>query len=133
MLRDALLILAVSPQLLKLEWWSLNRELDEARRTDIHGMVSEAEIEDAAQTFGEPSRDDSDEMMVEFLAREEEAELDALLSMLPESSEPAFSGPTRPESPHWSDDEDYDTLFADYLAGDSCSRTDGGGTGMDMS
>lgn len=56
-------------------------------------------------------------MMVDEIEQQEEAELDAILSALPETT----SSQTRPGSPHlYSDDDDYDAIFMDFIS----SQTD---------
>ena len=114
--------------MLKLEWWSLNREFQQARDADVEGIVSEAEIEDAAQLQQEqqqpgssmPHNDEDAMMMVDEIAQHEEAELDALISS--QSEDPSSSYPRRPDSLHLSDDEDYDALFMDFLSQDTRSE-----------
>ncbi len=122
-------------QLLKLEWWSEEREFLQARNADIQGFVSEAEIEDAAQfpkhLESVPS-DISDEMMVDAIAREEEAELDALVSSF--SQEPPSSTATAQlDSGPLSDDEDYDALFMDFVEEQDVHQENDPFGGMDMS
>jgi hypothetical protein len=70
----------------------------------------------------QPPSEDLDEMMVDSHAREEEAELDAMLSMYeaPSSSQ----APARPDSPCLSDDDDYDSLFMDLLSQQGQSSQD---------
>jgi len=57
-------------------------------------------------------------MMVDAIAREEEAEIEALLSSMPMPPPPPTDGDGdrdmyegRPESVYFSDEEDYDALF----------------------
>jgi len=58
-------------------------------------------------------------MMVDEIEQQEEAELDALFSALPETS----SSQTRPESPHlYSDDDEYDAIFMDFISSQSEER-----------
>ncbi len=104
----------------------------------MQGVVSEPEMEDAAwrelRQGGEPMwmPDAADEMMVDAIAEEEEAELEALISSIPP---PAAAESSRPPSLHLSDDEDYDALFADYLAqqGDREAPQSGSAADVDMS
>lgn len=121
-------------QLLKLEWFSMDRDLRLAKNTDQEGVVSEAEIEDAAQLQEPPKQeappDDLDDMMVDVLEHEEEAEIDALISSMP--TEPSSSNALRPDSPQWSDDEDYDALFMDFISQDDTQEIVSSGQ-MDMS
>lgn len=133
----------IRDQLLKLEWFSLNREIQHARNADLDGLVLESDIEDAARlrdevmskprglplpqqlrhgTDGEGDVDmDADAMMVDMLEQEQQAELEALVSSMPDANQQqhaAFlsSSSRSPDSPHWSDDEDYDALFEDYIS-----------------
>ena len=86
--------------------------------------MSENEIDDAAQLqpkessvlVSQLSQHDEDEMMVDEIAQQEEAELDALISSQPQ--EPSSTYPRRPDSLYLSDDEDYDALFMDFLSQD---------------
>ncbi|KAK0727041.1 hypothetical protein B0T26DRAFT_737864 [Lasiosphaeria miniovina] len=110
-------------ELLKLEWVRLNRELRQAKHSDTACMVSEGEIEDEpAQQLQphlqnnnqNPAIDDVDALMVNAIEQQEEAELNALLSSLPDESPNRQS---RPWSPHFFlDDDDYDGLFMDFLS-----------------
>ncbi|KAK3365727.1 hypothetical protein B0T24DRAFT_397142 [Lasiosphaeria ovina] len=110
-------------ELLKLEWVRLNRELRQAKHSDTACMVSEGEIEDepALQLHPHfqnhnrnPAVDDVDALMVDAIEQQEEAELDALLSSLPEESQNRQSQPGSPC--FFSDDDDYDGLFMDLLS-----------------
>lgn len=124
---------SLNAQLLKLEWFSLNKDLRQAKNTDLDGVVFESDIEDAARLREEVMRKplraleivpeasagqetdaevDADEMMVDLLEQEQQAELEALMSSIP----PETSAMKPPDSPHWSDDEEYDALFMDYLS-----------------
>ncbi|CAK7227112.1 hypothetical protein SEUCBS140593_006468 [Sporothrix eucalyptigena] len=157
-------------ELQKLEWWSLERELRQARESDVMSMLTEQDIEDAADWMASPSsslpsssmpsfydhcddmagdmntdharRHDSggmyydraaneeedeeamDERMVDLLAMEEEAEMEALIaSMEAENAQGAhaeghMTPPERPASTIYSDDEDYDAIFSEMLSGE---------------
>lgn len=65
----------------------------------------------ASQSMGEVDMD-MDEMLVDMFEQEQQAELEA--------TEAEMSGPAQsdrpPGTPHWSDDEDYDAIFMDYLS-----------------
>lgn len=80
---------------------------------DIDGLVFNDELEDIAENPREV-QEETDDMMVDAIAREEEAELDAMLALLDTASSP--QAPRRPDTPSLSDDEDYDTLFMDMLS-----------------
>lgn len=131
------------PQLLKLEWSSLNRDLEQARNADLDGVVFESDIEDAARLREEVMRKsprslleaipevsasleagvDADAMMVDMFEQEQAAEFEALMSSMAarqQQRQQGSSGP--PGSPHWSDDEDYDALFMDYLSQEQQSQ-----------
>jgi hypothetical protein len=60
--------------------------------------------------------DDIDDMMVDVLAREEEAEIEALLSSMPTDTDMEGCESARPESPHFSDEDDYDALFMEFVS-----------------
>ena len=99
----------------------MNREYQQAKDADVEGFVSDAEIEDAATLQLEqpevPMTQHEDEMMVDEILQQEEAELDALI--LSQSESPSSTYPLRPDSPQLSDDEDYDLLFMDFLSQES--------------
>ncbi|KAI1418473.1 hypothetical protein F5Y13DRAFT_184113 [Hypoxylon sp. FL1857] len=97
---------------LKLEWSILERQRRQQKNTDLDGMMFEDEIEDFVELQRE-TQQDPDDMMVDVIAQEEEEELNAMLSMYEaQSSQP----PAGPASPAISDDEDYDSLFMDFLS-----------------
>ncbi|KAI1162791.1 hypothetical protein F5B18DRAFT_359370 [Nemania serpens] len=98
---------------LKLEWHVLNRRRRQEKDMDIDGLVFNDELEDIAENPREV-QEETDDMMVDAIAREEEAELDAMLALLDTASSP--QAPRRPDTPSLSDDEDYDTLFMDMLS-----------------
>lgn len=129
--------------MLKLEWFSLNKDLRQAKNADLDGLVFESDIEEAARlreeeeaaaaasssaavpwgTAGE-SNPDADEMMVDTLEREQRAEVEEYEAMMASIRD---GGADRqlwgqqheqkpPDSPHLSDDDDYDALFMDYLS-----------------
>ncbi|KAI0473253.1 hypothetical protein GGR56DRAFT_677266 [Xylariaceae sp. FL0804] len=104
---------------LKLEWAVLSRQWRRQKEADIDGIVFEYEIEDApvAAAAGETTREPADDdVMADAMAQEEEAEMDAMLSMLEVRSPPLREAPAaRPDSPSWSDDDDYDSLFRDMI------------------
>lgn len=108
-------------QVLKLEWSTLDRRWREQKDTDLDGLLFEHEIDDIPEEIEQPDEmlyQDTDDMMVDTIAQEEEAELDAMLSLYEEqSSASASQAPARPQSMSWSDDEDYDSLFQDLLSG----------------
>ncbi|OAA66614.1 hypothetical protein SPI_01190 [Niveomyces insectorum RCEF 264] len=156
-------------ELEKLEWWSLERERRQAKEADIQSMVTEHDIEDAADWMWLSSssslsataaaaaasssslsagrayyhnadddedednagEDDEEQRMADRLAMEEEAELEALIASMEAEGQPepaAFgtdvlrqshndeSAPARPNSTLFSDDGDYDELFAELLS-----------------
>lgn len=80
---------------------------------DLDGIMYDDELEDIAENVFE-AQAETDDMMVDAIAREEEAELDAMLSLLDTSSSPQT--PKQPSTPSLSDDEDYDSLFMDILS-----------------
>ncbi len=100
------------PQLLKLEWWSEERAFRQLKNADIDGIVSEAEIDDALEIAAKPklvsNHASDDEMMVDAMAQEEEAELEALISSLSQQ-QPQPSRQTQTD-----DDDDFDEEFMDF-------------------
>lgn len=142
-------------QLLKLEWFSLNKDLQQAKNADLDGLVLDSDIEDAARLReevmskaralgGSPEAGasqsrgdvdmDMDEMLVDMFEQEQQAELEAMEAVM---SGQAMTD-RMPGTPHWSDDEDYDAIFMDYLSQEQhedCSHSqDVAGEGeMDLS
>ncbi len=107
---------------LKLDWWSLNRELRDAKDADPEGFVSEAQIDDAAdfhpgEHLPDAWRMQMDEAMADVLAQEEEAEFESLIASMANDASPAQEA-TPAKSPRLSDDGDYDALFMDLLSQD---------------
>ena len=110
--------------MLKLEWWRLNREMQEAKEEELARFGTDAEIEEAARLQEEMADavfssdgDGDDDMMIDDIARAEEAEIEALLSSMPHTppSSNQMVDP-RTDSPSFSDDDDYDSLFMDFAA-----------------
>ncbi len=99
-------------QALKLEWHVLNKQRRQEKDMDLDGFVFDDELEDIPENPYE-LLEETDDMMVDAIAQEEEAELDAMLSLLDTNSSQV---PQRPGTPSLSDDEDYDTLFTDMLS-----------------
>ncbi|KAI3334251.1 hypothetical protein F4824DRAFT_502330 [Ustulina deusta] len=97
---------------LKLEWHVLNKQRRQEKDMDLDGFVFDDELEDIPENPYE-LLEETDDMMVDAIAQEEEAELDAMLSLLDTNSSQV---PQRPGTPSLSDDEDYDTLFTDMLS-----------------
>lgn len=135
-------------ELLKLEWFSLNKDLRQAKNADLDGLVFESDIEEAARLREEEeaaaaaaaasssaavpwgtaglSNPDADEMMVDTLEREQRAEVEEYEAMMASIRDGGSDGlqwgqqheQKPPDSPHLSDDDDYDALFMDYLSQD---------------
>ncbi|KAK2615704.1 hypothetical protein N8I77_002440 [Diaporthe amygdali] len=127
-------------ELLKLEWFSLNKDLQQAKNADVDGLVFESDIEEAARLREEAAaasslagtsraaqglrKPDADEMMLDMVEQEQRAEVEEFEAMMASIQD---SGPDGqqwgqqheqkpPDSPHLSDDDDYDALFMDYLS-----------------
>ncbi|KAI1850582.1 hypothetical protein JX265_004292 [Neoarthrinium moseri] len=101
-------------EVLKLEWSALDRRRRQLKDSDIDGFVFEDELEDIPEMPGAYVQDEpmDHDMMVDSHAQDEEAELEAMLSAFEsQSSRP----PVRPDSPSLSDEDDYDSLFMDFL------------------
>ncbi|KAK3307960.1 uncharacterized protein B0T15DRAFT_490569 [Chaetomium strumarium] len=115
-------------ELLKLEWYRLNRERLQARDAELDEYLAamdadlvaqeEAELrriweqqqlQQQQQLLQQPGNADVDALMADVIAQEEEAELDALVSALQADSD------GQRQSTHFSDDEDYDGLFMDLI------------------
>jgi hypothetical protein len=99
-------------QLLKLEWTRLNRELRQAKESDIAGFIHEEDLEDEPAPQ-EPEMKDVDSMMLDEIEQQEQAEMEALLEALP--TQPAAPREDNYEDQahfaQFSDDDDYDALF----------------------
>lgn len=120
--------------MLRLEWAALDRRRREQKATDIDGLVLEGELDDIPEPPNgtEPAPEAADEMMVDIIEQQEEAELDAMVESygVQHFSDP----PTRPDSPSLSDGDDYDSLFMDLLSQQQSGQDDVGLSGeMDMS
>ncbi|KAK5632130.1 hypothetical protein RRF57_007844 [Xylaria bambusicola] len=98
---------------LKLEWHILDKQRRQEKEMDLDGFVYENELEDIPENPYELSQA-ADDTMVDAMAQEEEAELDAMLSLLDTDSSSQL--PRRPDTPSLSDDENYDTLFMNMLS-----------------
>jgi hypothetical protein len=110
-------------QLCKMEFMRLNRELQQARDSDLEGFVREEDIEDQIPLSGQhdymkENAHPDDALMADEIEQQEEAELDAILSYLPMDSSLPQSHQCSPRSSHYSDDEDYDALFMDLISHD---------------
>ncbi|OLN93099.1 hypothetical protein CCHL11_07505 [Colletotrichum chlorophyti] len=122
--------------LLKSDWDRDMRQRWYAKQLEGDTMYSEADIEDAAmlpQSSVQNVHEDLDDMMVDAIAQEEQAELDALLLSYSQSADrqqPAHAAQS--DSLSLSDDEDYDALFLN-LASQDTGEPDASSHQMDMS
>ncbi|KAI0156859.1 hypothetical protein GGR57DRAFT_491361 [Xylariaceae sp. FL1272] len=91
------------------EWNVINKQRRQEKDSDIDGIVFEDGLEDIREEVDE----EPDDMMVDSMAKDEEAEMDAMLSLLESNS--SQQGQSRPDSIYGSDDEDYDALFMDIM------------------
>ena len=91
----------------------MNNRRKQEREADIDGIVFNGDLDDILEDPYE-AQEEIDDMMVDAIAREEEAELEAMLSLLNTGS--SSQALIRPDTPSLSDDEDYDTLFMDILS-----------------
>ncbi|KAI3400126.1 hypothetical protein diail_4357 [Diaporthe ilicicola] len=128
-------------ELLKLEWFSLNKDLQQAKNADLDGLVFESDIEEAARLREEaaasspaavapgiargPSDSDADEMMLDTFEQGQRAEVEEFEAMMASIQDGGVDrqqwaqqhGQQKPpDSPQLSDDDDYDALFMDYLS-----------------
>lgn len=121
-------------QLLKLEWTRLNRELRQAKESDIAGFITEEDLEDEPVPQ-EPEMGDADSMMLDEIEQQEQAEIEALLEALP----------TQPAAPRednyndqghfaqFSDDDDYDALFMELASSGQNGQQGSFGDDVEMS
>ncbi|KAK4104561.1 hypothetical protein N658DRAFT_464217 [Parathielavia hyrcaniae] len=105
-----------SCSLLKLEWWRHNRERLQAKEAELAeylGPMMDADVfvrEEEEFQRAAAQEEDGDAMMADFIAQQEEAEVEALLAALEYREGDGSSSPL-----HFSDDEDYDGLFMDLI------------------
>lgn len=80
-------------------------------------------------------KDDIDDMMVDVIAREEEAEIEALLSSMPTDQDgDREMDEGRPESVYFSDEDDYDALFMEFVSSQEAQDQEmGSSQDMEMS
>ena len=102
-------------QLLKLEWTRLNRELRQAKDSDIEGIICEEDLEDEPITQ-EPEMEDLDSMMLDEIEQQEQAEMDAMLEALPTQPTTAPRHDNQANFAPFSDDDDYDALFMELAS-----------------
>lgn len=129
-------LLTLQLQLLKLEWFSLNKDLQQAKNADLEGLVFDSDIEDAARLREEslPAQrsDDPNDMMLDALEQEQEAEIEYFMSSNP-THEQSTDGIRTKDPSHWSDDEDYDALFMDLLSQEQGQAAPASSGEMDLS
>lgn len=96
-------------------------------------LSTDADIEDALQLQQQVSQpaEDIDDMMVDAISREEEAEIEALLNSMPQPTQMDRDGDRdmdegRPESVYFSDEEDYDALFMELSQREQPSHMESG-------
>ncbi|KAK0369970.1 hypothetical protein CLIM01_12681 [Colletotrichum limetticola] len=125
--------------LLKSDWDRDMRQRHYAKQIEGNAVFSEADIEDAAAVLQDRAQripDNTDDMMVDAIAQEEQDELDALLLSYDQSSdvqpETGSSQMMQSDSYGLSDDEDYDSLFMNLVSQES-SQPDASSQDMDMS
>lgn len=120
-------------QLLKSDWDRDMRQRVYAKQLESDAVYSEADIDDAADFSRDYTReitDDIDDLMIDDIAQQEQAELDALVSSYGQDSGlPQQQQESAPSDPYnLSDDEDYDALFMDLVSQETSQDTQ-----MDMS
>ncbi|KAL2019702.1 hypothetical protein VTK56DRAFT_9239 [Thermocarpiscus australiensis] len=114
-------------ELLKLEWWRLNRERQLAREAEVAQYLAlDADVDEQERELQlqgllarrEPGGgSDVDALMADAIEQQEEAEVDALLSALEMAESEGQRGlPGSPGSSHFSNDEDYDGIFMDLIS-----------------
>ncbi|KAK3326423.1 hypothetical protein B0H66DRAFT_600547 [Apodospora peruviana] len=107
-------------ELLKLEWSRLTHELRKAKDSDLEGFVMEEEIEDEPEILQDHVENDfdMDAMLVDAIERQEEAEIEAIISELPTTptSNQTQQQPEEAQHHFYSEDDDYDSIFMDFLS-----------------
>ncbi|KAF6821934.1 hypothetical protein CPLU01_12330 [Colletotrichum plurivorum] len=119
--------------LLKSDWDRDMRQRFYAKQIEGDAVYSEADIEDAADFSRDYTReitDDIDDLMIDDIAQQEQAELDALVSSYGQDlGSPQQQQASAQSDPYnLSDDEDYDALFMDLVSQETNQDTQ-----MDMS
>ncbi|KAI0179597.1 hypothetical protein GGR52DRAFT_570476 [Hypoxylon sp. FL1284] len=109
---------------LKLEWSMLDRQRRLQKDADLDGFVFEDEIEDIPELQHDARQypDVNDDVMVDAMAREEEEEMHAMLSMLDAQSSQLPMGIQ--SFPALSDDDEYDNIFRDFITQQGGSSQD---------
>ncbi|KAK4158507.1 hypothetical protein C8A00DRAFT_10768 [Chaetomidium leptoderma] len=118
-------------ELLKLEWWRLNRERQQAKEAEVEQYLGVMDADVMAREEEElqmqmqmqmHAHQDMDALMADAIAQQEEAEVDALVSSLQGQ-----------DQAHFSDDDDYDELFMDLIMQQQQQQQQQGGQGMGQS
>ena len=106
-------------------WYEEQRELARQKELDTMGVLSEADIEDAAAMAEASSQQDYDAMLVDDVAQREEAELEALLAMEQETQPTSAvdartnSAQRPPSGCYLADDDEYEEIFMQLIQNES--------------
>lgn len=122
-------------QLLKLEWTRLNRELRQAKESDVAGFITEEDLEDEPVPQ-EPEMEDADSMMLDEIEQQEQAEMEALLEALPTKQPAEPREDNYDDQGHFaqfSDDDDYDALFMELASSGQNGQQGSFGDDVEMS
>ena len=110
-------------QALKLEWSVLDHRWKRSKDRDLDGVVREEDIDDFTQVSQMVNQaEETDEMMVDAMAQQEEEEIEAMLAM--SQYKPPLEQEQNPHNSSLSDDEDYDSLFRDLLTGEEMCESE---------
>lgn len=97
-------------------------ELDEDRVEELSPSTAQRKGMKANNSGFQALTLSIDEEMADEVAQQEEAEIEALLSMMDTKSTSSRPEPyVRPETPYGSDDEEYDHIFLDVINEESMS------------
>lgn len=116
----------VEHKVLSTEWFNETQARLQAKSLDPDSLLTEQDIEDAERLEEERQRQLEaadqvldDDMIMDAIMEDDEDEFDALASSSEQQQQQPNSSSdwiARPHSPQWSDDEDYDSLFMDFLS-----------------
>jgi hypothetical protein len=100
----------------------VERRWREQKERELAGLTFADDVDELERLERELQQPDGedDDMMVDAIAREEEEEIDAMVSMFQAASSQQQL-PAPPDSANgyaFSDDEDYDSLFMDFVSQD---------------
>ncbi|KAI6369439.1 hypothetical protein MCOR25_004399 [Pyricularia grisea] len=125
----------VEHKVLSTEWFNETQARQQAKLLDPDNLLTEEDIQDAERLEEERRKNYEeipDDLMMDSMMEEDEHEFEALVSNV-EQHQATSSEATRPDSPHLSDDEDYDSLFMDFLSSQNQQTAPASSADVEMS